>query len=64
MREQEFLASLHQLKAIENGGFMETLEEKGERGFWLTDPTNGFTHWIVYEQTEASFPEWDDEQEF
>lgn len=64
MREQEYLVSLHQLNLIVNGGFLDQMEDSEEGGFWLSDPTNGFTHWIVWPEIASYESGWDDEQEY
>jgi hypothetical protein len=58
MREQEFLASLHRLRAMHIGGYpVEALDPK-EQGFWLLDGPNGFLHWIVYMPTLTGEHSW------
>lgn len=58
MREQEYLASLHRLRATVNGGFQGMPLEMLEPGFWHLDLVNGYKHWIVYMPTLTGETGW------
>jgi len=63
MRELEYLASLHLLRAIETGGLLEDRPETAGRVISVIDPSNGFLHWIDSTKIANYSWRWDERPE-